>query len=152
MKNARKCNHIKTKPVFPQGNFGLTSNTALSSRDLVLKYKQLWMVEAMFRSMKSLLETRPIYHKCDETIRGHVFCSFLALVLRKELQDRLEARGWHLEWADIIHDLGKLLETEISVKEKGYIIRSESQGVAGMVAQACGVALPAVLRPCKAGQ
>ena len=28
-----------------------------------------------------MLETRPIYHKCDDTIRGHVFCSFLALVL-----------------------------------------------------------------------
>jgi transposase len=37
------------------------------------------MVEAWFRSTKSLLQTRPIYHKCDETIRGHVFCSFLAL-------------------------------------------------------------------------
>jgi len=48
------------------------------------------MVEDIFRSMKSLLETRPIYHKRDETIRGHVFCSFLALVLRKELQDRLD--------------------------------------------------------------
>jgi hypothetical protein len=33
------------------------------------------MVEDVFRSMKSLLDTRPIYHKCDETIRGHVFCS-----------------------------------------------------------------------------
>jgi len=35
------------------------------------------------------LQTRPIYHKCDETIRGHVFCSFLALVLRQELGARL---------------------------------------------------------------
>jgi transposase len=38
--------------------------------------------------MKSLLDTRPIFHKCDETIRGHVFCSFLALLLRKELEDQ----------------------------------------------------------------
>ena len=49
------------------------------------------MVEEMFRAAKTLLETRPIFHKCDETIRGHVFCSFLALLLRKELQDRLAA-------------------------------------------------------------
>jgi transposase len=47
------------------------------------------MVEQLFRSMKSIIETRPIYHKSDETIRGHVFCSFLALVLLKELQARL---------------------------------------------------------------
>jgi len=30
----------------------------------------------VFRSMKSLLDTRPIFHKCDETIRGHVFVPF----------------------------------------------------------------------------
>ena len=52
----------------------------LPSREVALKYKQLWMVEDVFRSMKSLLDTRPIFHKCDETIRGHVFCSFLALL------------------------------------------------------------------------
>jgi len=39
----------------------------------------------VFRDVKSLLDTRPIYHRHDETIRGHVFCSFLALVLIKEL-------------------------------------------------------------------
>ena len=43
-----------------------------------------------FRHVKSVLETRPIYHKCDETIRGHVFCSFLALILLKELLERLK--------------------------------------------------------------
>jgi len=71
----------------------LTTNLDLSAREVAPKYKQLWTVEEMFRSMKSLLETRPIFYKCDETIRGHVFCLFLALVLRKELQDRLESKG-----------------------------------------------------------
>ena len=50
---------------------------------VALKYKQLWTVEAIFRTMKSQLDTRPIFHKTDDTIRGHVFCSFLALVLRE---------------------------------------------------------------------
>jgi len=131
------------------GKWVLTTNMDLPARETALKYKQLWMVEEMFRSMKSLLETRPIWHKRDETIRGHVFCSFLALVLRKELQDRLEAKGWHLEWRDIVADLNELLEMEISVKGKGYIVRSETKGTAGKVAQACAVALPPVLRPCE---
>ena len=131
------------------GKWVLTTNTALTARQLALKYKQLWMVEAMFRAMKSLLETRPIYHKCDETIRGHVFCSFLALVLRKELLDRIEAKGWHVEWADLIGDLNDLIEIEIRVKDKGYIVRSETQGAVGKAAHAAGVALPPVLRPCE---
>ena len=68
-----------------------TNNTELRAAEIALKYKQLWTVEAIFRTMKSQLDTRPIYHKHDDTIRGHVFCSFLALMLRKALQDRLEA-------------------------------------------------------------
>ena len=130
------------------GLWVLVTNTDLSAREVALKYKQLWMVEDAFRSMKSLLSTRPIWHKCDETIIGHVFCSFLALLLRKRLQDRLEEKGWRLEWADVIRDVEELVEMEISVQGKGYVIRSETHGVAGKVAQACGVALPPTLRPC----
>ena len=39
--------------------------------------------------IQELFVNRPIYHKLDETIRGHVSCSFLALVLKKELEDRI---------------------------------------------------------------
>jgi transposase len=130
------------------GKWVLTTNTDLPAREVALRYKQLWMVEAVFRSMKSLLETRPIYHKCDETIRGHVFCSFLGLVLRKELEERLARKGWKLEWAEMIRDLDNLLEMEVSISGKGYVFRSEAKGTTGKVFQACGVALPPALRPC----
>jgi hypothetical protein len=128
------------------GKWLLTTNTELAAGEVAQKYKQLWMVEDIFRSMKSLLETRPIYHKCDETIRGHVFCSFLALVLRKELQDRLERQGWDLEWADVISDLDRLQEIEMSLDGKSYIVRTETKATIGKVFQACGVALPPTLR------
>lgn len=130
------------------GKWVLTTNTDLPACEVALKYKQLWMVEAVFRSMKSLLDTRPIFHKCDETIRGHVFCSFLALVLRKELEDRLARKQWKLEWADVIRDLDNLLEMEVSISGKGYVFRSEAKGTTGKVFQACGVAVPPALRPC----
>jgi transposase len=134
------------------GQWVLVTNTQLPAAEVALKYKQLWMVEDVFRSMKSLLCTRPIWHKCDETIIGHVFCSFLALLLRKRLQDRLEEKGLRMEWDDVIRDLNELVEMEISVQGKGYVIRSETKGVAGKVAQACGVALPSTLRPCDSNQ
>jgi len=128
------------------GKWVLRTSTKLSAQDTALKYKQLWMVEDIFRTTKSILDTRPIWHKCDETIRGHVFCSYLALALRIALRERLEAKGWKMEWRDVIRDLGQLLEVAITVQGKGYVIRTETQGVAGKVAQACGVALPPTLR------
>jgi hypothetical protein len=130
------------------GKWVLTTNTDLPAREVALKYKQLWMVEDVFRSMKSLLDTRPIFHKCDETIRGHVFCSFLALLLRKELEDRLARKEWKLEWADALRDLDNLVEMEVAIGGKGYVFRGQTSGVAGKVFQACGVALPPALRSC----
>ena len=129
------------------GKWVLTTNTDLPTAEVALKYKQLWMVEDVFRSMKSLLDTRPIFHKCDETIRGHVFCSFLALLLRKELQDKLAARKIRLEWADVIRDLDNLVEMEIVIDAKGYLFRSPAKGSVSNVFQSCGVALPPMLRP-----
>lgn len=130
------------------GKWVLTTNMDLPAPEVALKYKQLWMVEDVFRSMKSLLDTRPIYHKCDETIRGHVFCSFLALLLRKELDDSLARKQWKLEWADVIRDLDNLMEMEVAIGGKGYVFRGQASGVAGKVFQACGVALPPTLRAC----
>ena len=130
------------------GKWVLTTNTDLAPAEVALKYKQLWMVEDVFRSMKSLLDTRPIYHKCDETIRGHVFCSFLALLLRKDLQDRLDRKGSRLEWADVIRDLDNLMEMEIAIDGKGHIFRSSAKGSVAKVFQTCGVALPPTLRAC----
>lgn len=130
------------------GKWILRTNTDLSAREVALKYKQLWTVEAIFRTMKSQLDTRPIFHKTDDTIRGHVFCSFLALVLRKTLQDRLEAKGHGgLEWAHILDDLDGLQEIEMTVGDKPYRLRTETKGTISAVFGACGVALPPTLQP-----
>ena len=58
------------------GIFVLQTNAGLDPLQTMLRYKQLWAIEAAFRTTKHLFATRPIYHKRDETIRGHVFCSF----------------------------------------------------------------------------
>lgn len=130
------------------GKWILRTNTDLGAREVALKYKQLWTVEAIFRTMKSQLDTRPIFHKTDDTIRGHVFCSFLALVLRKALQDRLEAKGHGgLEWDHILDDLAGLQEIEMTVGDKPYRLRTETKGTISAVFGACGVALPPTLQP-----
>ena len=81
----------------------------------------------------------------DETIRGHVFCSFLALVLRKELQDRLTAAGYSPEWADVLRDLEALQWVEVEHQAKRFRMRSQARGVCSQVFQAVGVAFPPTL-------
>jgi len=118
----------------------------MSAEDVALKYKQLWMVEDMFRTAKTLLETRPVYHHHDETIRGHVFCSFLALVLRKELQDRLALEGDKFEWAEILRDLEALQYVEVEHQAKRFLLRTEAQGTCSAVFRAAGVAIPPTIQ------
>jgi transposase len=120
----------------------------------MLCYKNLWRVERAFRTSKGLFATRPIFHKLDETIRGHVSCSFLALVLKKELEDRIanlgkltadgETEGG--SWPDILADLQSLTETEVEQDGKRFLLRSAPRPAASLALRAVGVALPPTVR------
>ena len=129
------------------GKWVLTTDTGLSAEAVALKYKELWQVERVFRDMKSMLETRPVYHQNDANIAGHVFCSFLALVLRKELEQRLTNAGHQFEWSDIKQDLKALKEVEIQEGDTRFAIRSQCKGHCGKIFQAVKVALPPTIKP-----
>src|SRR5215831_17920177 len=128
------------------GIFVLRTNTDLKPLEAMLCYKQLWTIEQIFRTAKHLLTTRPIFHKLDETIRGHVFCSFLALVLKKALEDRISALGRSGSWPQIIADLDSLTETEIEHGGKRFVVRSAPRPAASLAIRAAGVALPPTVR------
>ena len=124
------------------GVFVLRTNTDLDPLAAMLRYKQLWTVEAIFRTAKHLLATRPIFHQLDETIRGHVFCSFLALVLKSELEQRIAALGRDGSWSEIRADLDSLTETEIVHDGRRFLVRSAPRPAASLALRAAGVALP----------
>jgi len=96
--------------------------------------------------VKSLLETRPIYHQRDENIRGHVFCSFPALVLCKELEKRLNDASHIFKWSDIKQDLKALKRITIEEENKRFAIRTQCQGNCGKIFQAVRAALPRTIR------
>ena len=136
---------VKSESRF-DGKWVLTTNTDLPADKVALKYKELWQVERVFRDVKSMLDTRPVYHQRDENIRGHVFCSFMALVLRKELERRLNDAGHIFEWSDIKQDLKALQQVTIEEHGKRFAIRSECKGHCGKIFQAVKVAHPPTIR------
>jgi hypothetical protein len=128
------------------GIYVLRTNSTLPPLSVALAYRQLWKVEAIFKTAKAILETRPIYHQSDTTIAGHLFCSFLALLLRKELDERLAMAGVAAEWADIVRDLDRVEQLTIDQDVKKFVLRPHAPGCAGSVFQAVGVALPPMVR------
>ena len=125
-------------------------HTTLNAFAVMLRYRELLRVEDIFKTTKSILGTRPIYHKTDATIRGHVFCSFLALVVRKALEDRLAAAGVKPEWDRLLMDLDRLQDIEMEQDGKHFIVRTPVSGDVGRVFQAVGLALPPNMREAEA--
>lgn len=76
------------------------SNTTLAPLLVMMRYRDLWRVEELFRRTKPLLRPRPIDHASDEAIRGLVVCSFLALLLPDELYRRSD--GFAPAWDEVV--------------------------------------------------
>ena len=87
---------------------------------MALRYKEFWQAEHVFRGINSIWQTGSVFHQREDKIRGHVFCSFLALTLRKELLCRLQKTGHGLECSFIIQDLEAFQET---VMKKTGVLR-----------------------------
>jgi hypothetical protein len=124
------------------GVFVLRTNARVTPLQAVLRYRDLLQVEDLFRRAKVILRTRPIYHSSDAAVRGHVFCSFLALMMHKELSDLCQSRGLVVEWADPLRDLDRLQEATIEKDGKRITTRTAVAGQVGSVFQAAGIALP----------
>jgi Transposase DDE domain len=128
------------------GIFVLRSNARISPLQAVLRYRDLIQVEQLFSTAKALMRTRPIYHSSDAAIRGHVLGSFLALVLRKELDERCRAAGFRPEWGDVLRDLDRLQTIELNKHDGQIILRTPATGVIGPLFKAARIALPANIR------
>ena len=70
-----------------------TSDDTLSAEDVALGYKQLAEVERAFRTLKTTLDLRPLYHRKEERIRSHVLICFLSLLLVR-IAERETGETW----------------------------------------------------------
>lgn len=121
---------------------GRAAHTDLAPLEVMLCYKRVTMVEQTFRTGKSLFATRPIFQNLVETIRGHVSCSFLALALKKALEDRIANLDKPGSWPEILADLDSLTKTEVEQDNKHFMRRSASR-------PATSLALPPSALPCR---
>jgi hypothetical protein len=132
------------------GVFVLRTNARITPLQAVLRYRDLIQVEQLFRTAKALMRTRPIYHSSDAAIRGHVFCSFLALVLRKELDERCRMAGFRPEWGDVLRDLDRLQDVAITKDGREITLRTPATGLIGPLFKAARIALPPNVRDASA--
>jgi len=85
-------------------------------------YTMLTDLEAVFRSLKSELGLRPIYHHKSKRVDGHLFIAVLAYHLVHTLRIQLKAQGIHLSWESLRNQLaGQERVTVVLHREDGQI-------------------------------
>ncbi len=106
-----------------------TSDSSLSAEDIALGYKQLYAVESAFRTLKTSLSLRPVYHTKDDRIRSHVLLCWLALLLVRVAEvetglswERIRTEMERLHLGEFIGKDGRILQrTELTNEQRNIL-------------------------------
>lgn len=108
-----------------------TSDDSLSPEDVALGYKQLLEVERAFRTLKTTLDLRPLYHRKDDRIRAHVLLCFLALLLVRIAErqsgttwDQIRATMQRLHLGEFASKDGRILQRTELTSEQANLLKS----------------------------
>ncbi|MDA2922243.1 IS1634 family transposase [Patescibacteria group bacterium AH-259-L07] len=125
---------LKQEQAF-DGIFVCQTNTDLDAQDVILQYKNLWIIERAFRQLKDILEVRPMYHQTDRRVEAHVFISFLALYLEMILRKKLHNHGLS-SLDDQLQAVRQIKAVKIRINQKQGVLRTELPEKAYQVFQA----------------
>lgn len=95
-----------------------TSNETLSAKETWRLYTTLTKIEAAFRSLKSDLGMRPVYHQLAERTKGHLFTGVLAYHLLISIEFQLREKGDHREWSTIKKQLSTHQQSTVMLTDE----------------------------------
>ena len=106
-----------------------SDRTELDEKELWSLYMTLGEVEDAFRSLKSELGMRPVFHRRDKRMEGHIFISVLAYHLLASVQRELSRQGIHHRWQTIREQLQNHMRVTSSItNQKGERLHRRQTG------------------------
>jgi transposase len=116
-----------------------TNNQELSVQEILQAYKQLYKVEHSFRSFKSFLETRPMFHWTEARILGHLALCYISFTLLNYLQLQLKKRATPQSENQIRKNLIKMQMSLVAQNGKEYYLRSKTEQGAKQIMNALAI-------------
>lgn len=101
------------------GFYGICTNLEDNAPDIIKMNGGRWIIEDCFRITKTEFEARPVYLQRDDRIKAHFLTCFLALLLYKYLEQKINCGGKCFSPADIIDTLRDM--NFLSVQGEGFI-------------------------------
>lgn len=124
------------------GLYIVQTNTDLPAKEVATAYRDLWKIERAFRSLKSTLDLRPIFHWTEKRISGHITLCFLALVMQIKFQKMLEESNSKHGYTEVLRALRKVHIVKLKVKDQEHLVRTDVHGAAAIAFKAVGAKVP----------
>ena len=100
------------------GKYGLLARARLSPEDVLSAYRTLLVVEDAFQVLKDLLDMRPLWHKCDDNLEGHVLLAVWSYLLYKTLETLLEKKGLELPTPRALNAIKEVRAVQVALREQ----------------------------------
>jgi transposase len=101
--------------------------------EVIRAYRQLLKIEESFRVMKSTLRTRPVFVWTPEHVKGHFVMCFLAFVLERELEYRLNTRRIENSPEQIKAALRSMQCSELDIEDEPHYLRGKHHPLASQI-------------------
>jgi transposase len=101
-------------------------------------YKHLYQIEHAFRTFKSFLETRPMFHWTDQRIEGHICLCYMAYTFQIHLRNQLKKNNTPLSEDEIRRALDKMQLSLVEQAGQQYYLRSKQSAETGHVLKVLG--------------
>ena len=119
--------------------FLIITNTDLKESYAVSAYKEQWEIERSFRTIKSFLEIRPVFHRKSERIDTHVLVCVMSLLLSRIMENQakraIESITRDLDYPDVV---------PIHLEDRLVFVSSDNR-MASDILRTLGVPYPKIL-------
>jgi len=99
------------------GKYGLITKSKLAAEDVIGAYRTLLVVEDVFLILKNVLDLRPLWHKCDENLEGHVLLAVWSFLLYRTMEALMEKRGLPLPAPRALNAIKEVRAVEVAVRD-----------------------------------
>lgn len=121
----------------------VTNETTETAKDLLERYRRLWVIEESFRINKHTLEMRPIFHFKPRRIKSHILICYLAYAISRYTQLQVTSFQGPISIERLRAELGRIESSILEDKKTGerYKISSSLNAVSKNIYKAVGVSL-----------
>ena len=100
------------------GKYALMTNTDLPADQVLSAYRTLLAAEDAFLVLKDILDLRPVWHKCDVNVEGHVLLAVWSYLLYKTLETRMEQKGIDSSALRALNAIKEVKAVQVAIRDK----------------------------------